>query len=32
MDKTKEEQMSLSFAQIEGKRYFCGKVGHESPQ
>ena len=31
-EQMKEEQMSLIFAQIEGKFYVCGKDGHKSPQ
>ena len=30
-EKEDEEQMPLSFAQIEGKCYCCGKPGHKSP-
>jgi hypothetical protein len=35
-DQTKQEQepekINLSFAQMEGKCYCCGKPGHKSPQ
>jgi hypothetical protein len=30
-DDTKEQEVSLSFAQIEGRCYCCGKPGHRSP-
>jgi hypothetical protein len=28
----KQEKINLSFAQLEGKCYCCGKPGHKSPQ
>ena len=31
-DDEKDEAMPLSFAQIEGKCYCCGKPGHKSPE
>ena len=31
-DKGDEEDVNLSFAQMEGKCYCCGKPGHKSPQ
>jgi hypothetical protein len=27
-----QEKINLSFAQLEGKCYCCGKTGHKSPQ
>ena len=29
---TEPEKINLTFAQLEGKCYCCGKVGHQSPQ
>ena len=31
-NETKDEPVELSFAQLEGKCYCCGKPGHKSPQ
>lgn len=31
-EKTKGDEVNLSFAQMEGKCYCCGKPGHKSPQ
>ncbi len=31
-DKAKGDEVNLSFAQMEGKCYCCGKTGHKSPQ
>jgi hypothetical protein len=30
-EKAKEQEVTLSFAQMEGKCYCCGKPGHQSP-